>query len=161
MSSFQFCFNSWDKISEDQYCTTFSTACLSAADYLSIYGPPPYNNGTTLSFWELNARVVTTEYEDVGTRTRRVTLYPGELRSLLSLFRWMRAGYPLAISYYVVLCYDDEDCISTSVVDIELEPTYNSFLYSDMQTKIAKYDASLTIKPCDERSVTLVLRELL
>lgn len=160
---FQDCFDSWD-VYEGLYYRTFAGGFLPGLTkeaFEGIYGSSYItNNGTTLTNPQLNSRVVTDEHAVARTRTRAVTVYTGELRSLVNLIRYMRAGYPLAVSYYVIFCYSMVDCWSSSVFSIESLPERGTFALSDILNKMDRYS---TIVPtlCEDRSITVILRELL
>ena len=160
MTSFQACFDSWD-LYEGKYHQTFGTRSLTVDEFQGIYGRF-YDrvNGTSRSNAQINARVNTEEFEVARTRTRSLTVFSGELRSLTRLISYLRSGYPLAVSYYVIFCYDDVDCMSSSVFNIENLPVPGSFALADIQNKMNRYE-TITTRPCSDRSITVVLRELL
>jgi hypothetical protein len=157
MSDFQYCFDSWD-YQAGQYHATFTDAILTLDAYESLYGVQP-TNGTYLSTIELISRIQTREFPESRTRIRYITLNTGELASLTKLFVWFRSRYPSAVSYYIIFCYDETDCKSTSVFDINNPPEPGSFALEDLRTKTRFYD-TITPRLCIDRSVTLVLREL-
>ena len=160
MTSFQACFDSWD-MHEGKYHQTFGTQSLTVEQFQARYGRfYDRNNGTSRSNAEINARVKTEEFEVSKTRIRSLTVVSGELRSLTRLIAYLRSGYPLAVSYYVVFCYDDVDCISSSVFAIENLQVPGSFALTDIQNKMNRYE-TITPRPCRDRSITVVLRELL
>jgi hypothetical protein len=158
MSDFQYCFDSWD-YQAGLFHATFTGATLTLEEYEGLYGIQP-TNGTNLSTIELISRIQVREFSESMTRIRYITLTTGELVSLAKFFVWFRSRVPSAVSYYIIFCYDDTDCKSTSVFDINNPPEPNSFSIEDLRTKTRFYD-TITPRLCIDRSVTLVLRELL
>ena len=160
MTSFQSCFDSWD-LHDGKYHQTFGTRSLTVVEFQDLYGRfYDRANGTSRSNAQINSRVNTEEFKVAKTRTRSLTVLSGELRSLTRLISYLRSGYPLAVSYYVVFCYDDADCMSSSVFNIENLPVPGSFALTDIQNKMNRYE-TITPRPCRDRSITVVLRELL